>query len=523
MLQKINNYGIFNINDPVIVAYLDSREHKAYFLSLKHVGPRRRAHKDLINSFTNFFELVETKEAQEKINKLFFSSNLKRKKNTQIQDISQLAKEIDPDGYELLKIGDSLDLEKLKSLYKKAAKRFHPDMGGSHEEMLVVNRAYIEFHELLCQIEEGGFEDEDGWDYEYKIKSIKDYLYVIGILLVKIYMDDWVIDKAFLLIKKMNENNFYDYKLTWEYEFELFPILKRLWLRLKKAKLNEESEYVYEIINELFLKRKERKYRPKVEKGKSSPLILTHLERAKNAFRLGLIDESKLNLFKKKNEEEKKLELEGENRLINFLKEKEFLQDLPSDKEGNREISNKKLIPEPGYFKFYLLELSKDQQAEYFKAFSKGTNIKLIEKYLFVRLQSLLESVILYYSEDMLKKCIEECKSLRRIIEINKEKHGGHSWVGTILRFLVFFKKLDKKDREERIFILKTLHEKNKTKSENIDEETNVLTMGSGPVFNEYIISVNFEYFQKAKSSILKLRKEMGKYLVLLKKRSNNQ
>ena len=131
--------------------------------------------------------------------------------------------------------------------------------------------------------------------------------------------------------------------------------------------------------------------------------------------------------------------------------------------------------------------------------------------------------MILYYSEDMLKKCIEECKSLRRIIEINKEKHGGHSWVGTILRFLVFFKKLDKKDREERIFILKTLHEKNKTKSENIDEETNVLTMGSGPVFNEYIISVNFEYFQKAKSSILKLRKEMGKYLVLLKKRSNNQ
>lgn len=513
LIKNEQDFGIFDINDPVIVTYLDSREHKAYFLSLKHVGPRRRAHKDLINSFTNFFKLVETREAQEKINKLFFSSDIKRKKNTQIQEFSKLAEEIDPEGYELLQIGNSLDLETLKLLYKKAAKKFHPDMGGSHEKMLIVNRAYIKFHELLCQIEEEGFEDEEGWDYEYKIKSVKDYLYVIGILLVKIYMDDWVIDKAFLLIRQMNENKFYDYKFTWEYEFELFPILKRLWLRLKKAKLNEESEYVYRIINELFLKRKEMKYRPQVEKGKSSPLILTHLERAKNAFRLGFIDESKLKSFTKEIEKEEKLELERENRLKEFLKKKGFIQNLPGDESGNKESPNKKLIPEPGYFKFYLLELSKDQQAEYFKAFSNDTNIKLIEKYLFVRLQSLLESVILHYNKDILKKCIGECKSILFVLD-----YGKGSWPDDVLKLFNYFEKLNKKEREERLSGLKTLHQKNKTTSKNADEDTYVLTAGSGPIFNEYVISVNLEYFQKAKSSLIKIKKEMGKYLVLLKK-----
>ena len=115
-------------------------------------------------------------------------------------DILAEARRLHPVGFDMLGIGSDMTLDSLKSLYRQAARKYHPDAGGSHQTMIQVNEAYNLFHELLCQVRFSVESVERGEpsipSFEVPIRTTKDYLYVAGLLLLDIKLDEWALDDA---------------------------------------------------------------------------------------------------------------------------------------------------------------------------------------------------------------------------------------------------------------------------------------------------------------------------------------
>src|SRR4051812_42161616 len=49
---------------------------------------------------------------------------------------------VTPDYYQLLGLAQTADLAAIKTAYRKRALECHPDRGGSHQQMLLVNEAF---------------------------------------------------------------------------------------------------------------------------------------------------------------------------------------------------------------------------------------------------------------------------------------------------------------------------------------------------------------------------------------------
>lgn len=115
-------------------------------------------------------------------------------------DVVAEAKRLHPVGFDLLGLGENLSLDSLKSGYRQAARRHHPDAGGSHEEMIRVNEAYSLIHELLCESRFSsdltGSEQASITGSDFPVKTTKDYIYVVGLLLLDIKTDEWALDDA---------------------------------------------------------------------------------------------------------------------------------------------------------------------------------------------------------------------------------------------------------------------------------------------------------------------------------------
>jgi hypothetical protein len=74
-------------------------------------------------------------------------------------------------------------------------------------------------------------------------------------------------------------------------------------------------------------------------------------------------------------------------------------QELPPDRIAKGKILPSQLVPEPGYYVTRIAQLTDAQQAEYVTAFGCQTSLPLVRKYTFVRLCSLLESVLFHPGE----------------------------------------------------------------------------------------------------------------------------
>ena len=91
------------------------------------------------------------------------------------------------------------DLEHLRAAYRAAALRCHPDRGGSHEDMIAVNRAFEMLHRIL--VEEAGAvpivgEDSESLASSGETPNALAYLWTVRRLLLGIALDDWELDEA---------------------------------------------------------------------------------------------------------------------------------------------------------------------------------------------------------------------------------------------------------------------------------------------------------------------------------------
>src|SRR4051812_38327055 len=92
-------------------------------------------------------------------------------------------------------------LEELKKRFKELAKKYHPDLGGSNEQMREINK---EYEYLKAQFEEGGAKETEG-DFR---KVIMNIIHLKGIEIEICGTWIWVSGKTYPYKETLKENGF---------------------------------------------------------------------------------------------------------------------------------------------------------------------------------------------------------------------------------------------------------------------------------------------------------------------------
>lgn len=427
--NESNNY----LEHPVISSYFASKEVKAYYLSIKHVDERRDFHPKLIAAFREFLSLVAEDGGVEILNSCIFSKGKTKARYTRIKSTIPFER-INPEGCRLLDIQAPPTFESLKSAYKKAVMKHHPDRGGMHEAMLVINKAYHEFQDHLCinlENRSSKLSQEPLFDkFNTEPQNANDYIYLLNALLSEVYCDEWDIVNSFHIVKKLQEQQFYGSQLvkSAEEKFKVVEMALTLAKRLAAANMHLEANdamvfthHIYEICNfnsnahfqSLFEEAKS------VISGiKKLKVVINHPRQADNALSSGVISKERYDSLHEKFSQEFKGEMYKEKILKDFLNTSEFVNGLAYDRGAYNAQPKSQNVSYPLYFEDNRLhKLSEDQQAEYFSAFSINSSLDLVKKYTYVRLVSYILSISGDSEEQLLKRICNECSLLFNIYD----------------------------------------------------------------------------------------------------------
>lgn len=429
------------LEHPVISSYFISKEVKAYYLSIKHVDDRRDFHSTLIAAFREFLSLVAEDDGIEILNSCIFSKS-KSKVRARDKNIkpTNAFERINPEGCEILNLKAPLTFESLKSAYKKAVMKHHPDRGGVHETMLIINGAYQEYQEYLCANLESGSSNStqelviDRLNIEPQ--NANDYIYLLNARLAEVYCDEWDIINSYRTVKKLREQQFYGSQLVdnFEEKFKMAEMALTLTKRLAAANMHLEADdamaftrHIYEIygfnFNEYFKSCLEET--KNILTGiKKLKLIINHTRQADNALSNGVISKKQYDSLLQKFSEKSSAKIDRERMLKDFLNTSKFIDELSYDKGANKAHLELKNVPGPSYFEDKRLhKLPKDQQAEYFMAFSVNSSLDLVKKYAYVRLVSYILSMSGESEQQLFEKICNECSLLFNIYNDSQRKN----------------------------------------------------------------------------------------------------
>jgi len=509
------------LDNPLFASYFNSKEKMAYYLSLKHVDKKRGFHKELINQLEEFLNQVSMQKAEDFLNEQIFSKKSSAEFTSTSPDVTEQFKKTNPKGFKLLEVEDPISFQSLKSSYRKAAFQHHPDRGGRHEDMLTINDAYQQFHNLLCLIQEGGVDNHemgsDGYLNEAP-QSARDYIYLIKILLAEVSLDDWNLEKAFDTFIQIEQEQVFQPHIERD-RHRIYKFTEAITKRFLATELKGEASRSYELFtkvtNEMVAKGigNPQYYRDNLEKikmiraGKKKPrFVFNHKRQAKNALRLGVIDKIKFEKLGGKYKEKADLYKEKEERLKKYINNVGFISELPYDVNANKDAPKKSLVPEPEYYGNNIYLLDDDQQAEYFIAFSCKTNLSLLNKYLFVRLDSLLKSVIRDFNITLLDQSMSE---LQFLMSLQDSKKSGVYYIEKIQGLFKYFRGLDEDGRRERLELLIKINDKFKGKlcAEPGNESLiDGLTRSFSQPRIDLLISTHLSFFDHAVSPLEHLR-----------------
>lgn len=459
------------LDDRLLACYFEAREHETYYRSLKHVGPRRDFHEVIVPVLMDLVGEILSASSTQVLDAILATPMKPRDRVDDATAPAEEAKRLHPTGFDLLGISGRLDFEMLKSSYRRAALHFHPDRGGSHEQMILVNEAYSLFHEMLCRRQmatgaEVGGTEESGIGFGVPIRTAKDYLYVAGLLLLDIKLDEWSLDDAHYWVTMLASDDWMasDYARNVQVRSTLLFACSSLAGRLWAAGLREQAREVYKVAEQALrividgglnlgnVLSEADKY---IKQGQKLRIVLNHPRQADNALRLGLIDEKRYKQTVERLDGKRAVADGREEALGRFLTEVGFLQDLPADRVAQGKVVRARLVPEPGYFNDRLEDLTDDQQAEYLRAYGSSNALSLVVKYALVRLTNLLRSMIVHAEEVGLDSIERECRFLARIT--GNSSGDAFSQVADVARFL---EALDPDRRRTRLDILRQLDEK---------------------------------------------------------------
>lgn len=315
--------------------------------------------------------------------------------------------------------------------------------------------------------------------------TFTDFLSIVYKIILDIYLDNWEIEKAYEWVKKilddidcntinkvspLTENSDVN-----KLKIDLIPILTSLAEELILIENKTDAQYCLNKATEflaisnskgLFFENYVNDAKAIYSGSKKKRLVLTHLAQAKNLKKYGLITEKRFIEFEKKLNSQRSDEEKCETLLKEFLSTVGFLI-LPVDNlKENIDVSDEMVI-EPGYFEFDFDKLSSEQKSEYNKAFSKETNLNLVRKYIYVRLQSFLKSVISNKEFSNIDRILIELDLLKKI---KFARTSVDFDCNQIIDILNFFNTLSKTELIERLNLLQKL-ESQKIITPNFSED----------------------------------------------------
>jgi hypothetical protein len=484
-------------------SYFNAREHEVFYTALKKVEARREFHAKLIEVCTTFLTLTSNEKDRALVDELIsrgFRKDTTRARNEELasdaqrrneqlsvemqRHIEQLAADVQrqhPRGYDLLDLTAPLTLEGLKTAYRTAALKHHPDQGGRHEDMISINHAYAELHPLILDAQsvlEEQFAPEADPEYVAmpedpgtRVRNCLDYRYVMARLLLSVHLDDWALDQAFEYLQLLSSEASAETPYTrnrWRH-IELIPNAAKLAERLALAKLRQEAEVSLRVAtrgvqtaqNEgLRFENFVRKAELTISGVKRANFVINHSRQAENALRLGIIDQKRYEKLAAKFASQRQAKNAGEAvqaaLFTAYAKSPGFLPGLPPDALSVGKSSSQHLVPEPDYHVTRLAELTEDQQAEYAAAFGPEPVLQWARKYIFVRLHSLVETAILYDRGVGLDAIEREARVLSRLRGDTSSDYYGVAVVDAV-RFL---SELTPQQSTERLGCLRALHAK---------------------------------------------------------------
>lgn len=458
------------LSDRLIASFFEAREHEGYYRSLKHVNTRRDFNETIIPVLIDFIGEALSNPNTQALDAVIGAAADARRVIRPTQDFTPEARRLHPEGFKLLQIDGELTLERLKSLYRRAARKHHPDAGGSHEAMIFVNEAYNLFHELLCQpqveILSSGRDATPSSLFDVPIETAGDFAFSIGRLLLEIKLDEWSLDDAHYWATTLAFDDWMasSYARNPRVRSDLLFPCSTLAGRLWGAGMKEKAMEIYKIAEEAQRIAVEHgtyhggglfEADGYIKEGQKLRVVLTHRRQADNALRVGLIDHKRHRKTIERLDGKAGL-TEGHSEVLSrYVAEFGFLQDLPTDRVAKGKVVRAKLVPEPGYFDDRLDQLSDDQQAEYLQAFGTIPEIGVVRKYTNVRLASLLRMMITHGAGADFRAIERECRSLANI----QTRQAGEACeqVAEIARHLGDLR-LD--ERREKCAILRELDER---------------------------------------------------------------
>jgi hypothetical protein len=457
------------LGTPAVAAYFDAREHEAYYQALKRAEFRRDFHERLISTLEQFIALTDSPEGGGAVDRVIAESL--RLDHTAGAASSgnalQVAREKYPKGAKLLGLRDPVTFDSLKTAYRSAARANHPDVGGSHDAMLAVNEAFQFVHALLRAEAIGVGVAEVAGDQAAlgnKIGDCAAYRYKCGETLFLIALDDWNLDTASAWLQRITSASWQQSPYAnhpWR-RLALTEPASKLATRLSLTHLRDEASQALDVARSGLAEAKKTRYLnydPFVRMAEDAlagrrrtQVVINHRRQADNAFRLGVIDTKCYQAVLKRLESSAANGEMYQEQLQEFLAGGGFLRDLPADRIARGKVSQGQLVPEPGYYVTRVAQLSDAQQAEYLSAFSDGTTLPLVWKYTFVRLVSLVESVLFEPGE------VDDAAAEREAGFLASLHNGSGAWYGSeVAEAVAVLRQHPLMERQTRAALLKDI------------------------------------------------------------------
>ena len=354
---------------------------------------------------TGLLALVDDAVSLELLDSFIFRSRKKLESVDQGLQILDYLRKANPRGVELLGLNPPVTFDSLRAAYKNAAKKHHPDLGGSTENMKLVNGAFAEFHDVISRWKEipvtqnatnAPLDSIVGY-LRFEVRSSAEYLISLGVVLVSTHTDSWAVDSAYAMLQSVREHGLLATSFAQQTEFAGYfsRLLIRLAERLHTAGLVDEAKSVLDYglpFNESEI---EGDHHPEGWRSASTTLeialqeaeailsgdlklnvVITQACQAENLYRLKVIDERRYREAQTRFQKRHTQNVSFSTDLARFWERGGFTP-LSYDVPFRRESGTKSLVAVPGYYWGRINHLSDEQRAVYFHAFGpSGTGMK---------------------------------------------------------------------------------------------------------------------------------------------------
>ena len=422
------------LSSEILATYFNVREQEVYFHSLRHVDDRRAFYPRIVEGLSEMLAFFDDLASLELLDSCIFRHRQKVEKVSPELQILDYLKQINPRGVELLALTGLATFDSLRAAYRSAAKRYHPDLGGTNEEMKLVNLAYTGFHDIISQwaeavtpqsLPDSALDPAAGHPgLEFEIRSATEYLNWLGAILVSVLTDSWAVDRACARLKSLNDHGLLSQRFTQEENFVGYfarPLIQ-LAERLHTANLVDEARFVQS--HGFPLLTRGSRINPHIELGLSRAssvlcgqeklkIVIKHPCQAENLLRLKVIDERRYCQWQARLQGQHVKNLSRDLDLAGFQECGGFISPLSYDAPFRGDAGTEALVPVPNFPCERINHLSDEQRAEYFRAFGPSGSRNLVGKYLTIRISSYLCSLIHSFTVEEAAKIEHECEFLQ--------------------------------------------------------------------------------------------------------------